>query len=73
MVKICCACQRTELGGTWMEGIVLPADERLTHGYCPECFAEAMKNLQAFITQHRLGAGGECQGPTGKPAICGLS
>ncbi|WP_457574204.1 hypothetical protein [Desulfolithobacter sp.] len=73
MVKICCSCQRTELGNTWMAGIVLPADERLTHGYCPECFAEAMENLQAFIAQHQPGAGAKCQGSTGNIATCGLS
>ncbi len=73
MVKICCACQRTEIGGTWMEGIVLSADERLTHGYCPECFAEVMENLQAFIARHQLGEGAGCLSSTGNLTTCGLS
>ncbi|WP_456385152.1 hypothetical protein [Desulfolithobacter sp.] len=73
MVKICCACQRTELGGIWVEGVVLPVDERLTHGYCPECFAEAMENLQVFIAAQQSGAGAGCHCSTGDLATCGLS
>ena len=54
MTKVCCVCQRIQEGATWSMENALPADERVTHGYCPACFAEAMSALDEFIEQQQV-------------------
>lgn len=53
MTKVCCVCHRVENGDSWSMTNALPADERVTHGYCPDCFAEAMSALDDFIRQQQ--------------------
>jgi len=60
MRTICCQCQRLkEEGGGWVRVAGLLAD-RLSHGYCPECYDKAM---QAIRQQ-----GGSASPPGGLPA-----
>ena len=52
MRRMCCVCQRTEQGGQWW---ALPAPtefETVTHGYCPDCYAQVMAEIRRF-SQHR--------------------
>ncbi|WP_310600988.1 hypothetical protein [Desulfobulbus sp.] len=48
MIRICCVCHRVERQGTWHAGLFLAEHQRLTHGYCPDCFAEAMAEIEEF-------------------------
>ncbi len=73
MTKVCCVCHRVQDGDHWAMTNALPADERVTHGYCPDCFAEAMSALDEFIRQRQVirpaVAGGA--GPLLAGGLCG--
>jgi len=49
MITECSICkkQSTDKGKTWGKG--LARDEPISHGYCPECFAEEMKRLERLL------------------------
>lgn len=49
MTKVCCVCQRVELGTSWKDDYVFAPDERVTHGYCPLCFDVVMSDLMDYI------------------------
>jgi len=49
MRRICCVCQRIEQEGEWRSALFLSVDEMVTHGYCPECFDEAMAEVEELI------------------------
>ena len=72
MTKVCCVCQRVLDGDRWF-AYALPADERVTHGYCPDCFSEAMAALDEFTRRQRLvqaaGAGRSCPLPVGGACV----
>ena len=44
MVTICCVCHRVHKGNEWVEEPV-PGGELPSHGYCPDCFKEAMQEI----------------------------
>jgi hypothetical protein len=50
MRRVCCVCHKTLSNGSWQH-VAAVADEPVTHGYCPECFAEAMAEIQAVIAE----------------------
>ena len=49
MIRRCCKCDKVEQGGKWRYLQLVPADTRVTHGYCPECFAETLAEIEDFI------------------------
>ncbi len=49
MMRMCCVCNKVEQGGHWQRCPSLPEAEPVTHGYCPECFIEAMVEIEEFI------------------------
>ena len=52
MVRMCCVCRRVERHGQW-GALALPVpDAVVTHGYCPECFVEAMAMIETVIAEH---------------------
>ncbi len=53
MTKVCCVCHRVQAGDRWSRANALPADERVTHGYCPDCFSEAMAALDEFVRKQQ--------------------
>lgn len=58
MTKMCCVCHRAEENGEWLP--LHPGadnhDTRVTHGYCPECFAATMGQLEDFIGAKAIGS-----------------
>lgn len=48
MRRMCCVCHKTYSNGAWRH-MPVAIDEPVTHGYCPECFAEAMAEMQSVI------------------------
>ncbi|HOZ47447.1 MAG TPA: hypothetical protein PLO37_19215 [Candidatus Hydrogenedentes bacterium] len=53
----CCQCKRVREDGEWV-GIPAPEVAKcvVSHGYCPECAAQAFEELHEL-----LGAGAECE------------
>ena len=51
MTKMCCVCHKVEEGGQWNTDRAFAEDERVTHGYCPECYAAVMAEIEGFIGQ----------------------
>jgi hypothetical protein len=45
MMRMCCVCHKVEREGAWESVACLPENELVTHGYCPECFVEAMAEI----------------------------
>jgi hypothetical protein len=56
MRRICCVCQRIEQEGEWRSALFLSVDEMVTHGYCPECFDEAMAAVEELMGELVSGA-----------------
>ncbi|MEW6427092.1 MAG: hypothetical protein AB1568_03555 [Thermodesulfobacteriota bacterium] len=56
-------CRRRKTAGSWEKTAVLPAG-RVSHGYCPECFARMMQKaglpaaVEAEGCEIRFAAGG---------------
>ncbi|MEW6499925.1 MAG: hypothetical protein ACOY8P_08080 [Thermodesulfobacteriota bacterium] len=46
MRTVCCVCQRVKGEHGWVRvaGLIV---SRLSHGYCPECYEEALAALEA--------------------------
>jgi hypothetical protein len=49
MTRMCCVCHKVEQGGEWRNLSIVSEDKRVTHGYCPVCFAETMVQIDDFI------------------------
>lgn len=45
MMRVCCVCHKVERDGSWESVACFPGNELVTHGYCPECFDEAMAEI----------------------------
>ena len=56
MRRICCVCQRIEQEGEWRSDLFLSEDQMVTHGYCPECFGEAMAEVEELMGEGVTGA-----------------
>jgi len=41
---ICCVCLKTKAGKGW-ENAPLSCHEKVSHGYCPECFQKTMQQF----------------------------
>lgn len=55
MQRMCCVCQKTKSDGQWL-AMPVEISGPVTHGYCPECFAEVMAEIQAlFALRHNSG------------------
>lgn len=50
MRRMCCVCQKTQWEGDWRL-LPIASDEPITHGYCPECYAEVMAELQMVVAR----------------------
>lgn len=56
MMRVCCVCHAVERDGAWEPVAPFPENELVTHGYCPECFDEAMAEMDGVA--EALVAGG---------------
>nr|WP_320010198.1 hypothetical protein [uncultured Desulfobulbus sp.] len=45
---MCCVCQRIQEKRAWRY-VPVKDEEQFTHGYCPECFQQVMRELQALV------------------------
>ncbi|MCX7934187.1 MAG: hypothetical protein N3A66_02885 [Planctomycetota bacterium] len=48
MVRVCCVCHRLQRDGEWVMA-PLPVDELPTHGYCPQCAANAWREIKLML------------------------
>ena len=55
MTRMCCVCSKVEQGGSWRPLHQLSADRQVTHGYCPECYAVTMAEIEEFISEKAVG------------------
>lgn len=55
MLRMCCVCRRIERQGQWRSLALPVADAVITHGYCPECFVEAMAMIETVIARQGVG------------------
>jgi len=51
MIRTCCLCHRVEEAGLWVPGPIEVASERVTHGFCPECYITVMAEIEAYICE----------------------
>jgi len=49
MIRVCCVCHRVEQQGKWHAGPFLAEHKRLTHGYCPDCFAGVTAEIEEYF------------------------
>ncbi len=49
LIRMCCVCHRVEQEGGWRQVSELSVDAVVSHGYCPDCFAEVMMEIRAAI------------------------
>ncbi|MDW7773214.1 MAG: hypothetical protein SCH71_10030 [Desulfobulbaceae bacterium] len=49
MIKKCCVCSRVKTEGKWHRQKVSPAGRRISHAYCPSCFAKTMVRIENHI------------------------
>ncbi len=49
MVVQCCVCQKIRLNGTWLDRELPCSPEDVSHGYCPECAAEAFAEIRRYL------------------------
>lgn len=54
MIRMCCVCQRVEQGREWRYVETLAADAQVTHGYCPQCFVQAMADIETVIGKNQV-------------------
>jgi len=50
VVKVCCVCRKMEQQGQWLSNYP-PSLHRVSHVYCPSCFAELMDRLDRYSLQ----------------------
>ena len=46
MTTVCCVCRRIRGEQGWLERRRSQDEGRLSHGYCPECYRQAMAMLR---------------------------
>ena len=56
MIRMCCLCHRVEEAGLWGPGPIGVVSERVTHGFCPDCYTTVMAEIDAYISEKSLGA-----------------
>lgn len=49
MIKKCCVCSMVKMDGKWQSRNVPPAGKRISHAYCPSCFATTMARINQYI------------------------
>ncbi len=58
MIKKCCVCKKVKNDGKWESGLLVLAGTRISHAYCPSCFAKTMarikRNHPAVVNNARL-------------------
>jgi hypothetical protein len=67
MIRVCSVCKRYEIDGEWIESIGFKVGEitldwielsippgQQTHGYCPVCYDQAMKEIETLREQHDI-------------------
>ncbi|MDH5299060.1 MAG: hypothetical protein OEV91_08575 [Desulfobulbaceae bacterium] len=52
METICCKCHRAKGERGWIKVRILP-QVKMSHGYCPECYRQAMEKLQEMKARFR--------------------
>ena len=54
MIKQCCVCGKRERNGCWGRDLYAGEQHRISHGYCPACYAEFMDRLdRMFLVRHK--------------------
>lgn len=48
MIKKCCVCCKVKVDGKWELSTGHCAGQRITHVYCPFCFAETMDWIERY-------------------------
>lgn len=56
MIRICCRCHRVETAGLWGPGPIEVASERVTHGFCPDCYTTVMAEIETYGRKQSRGA-----------------
>ncbi len=46
MMKKCCVCRKVKMEGKWQSDILILADTRISHAYCPSCFTKTMARIK---------------------------
>jgi len=69
MLRMCCVCRRIERQGQWRTFSPPVADAVITHGYCPECFIEAMAMIETVIARNDGGRNRNRQAAGGAGAL----
>ncbi len=55
MITACCVCDRIKCGDEWVVSDINPSKMTdISHGYCPECFEEVMKQLEEYVSGQLL-------------------
>ncbi|MEW6594660.1 MAG: hypothetical protein AB1413_07305 [Thermodesulfobacteriota bacterium] len=54
MTTVCCVCHRTKSGKKWVKKRTTQDAGRMSHGYCPECYAATMERLRIDHLARRL-------------------
>lgn len=55
MTKKCCKCERVEHNGVWEARRIVAERRSVTHGYCPDCYAVAMAEIETYILARGAG------------------
>jgi hypothetical protein len=50
MTRMCCVCSKVEHEGQWRFRHRPSENERVTHGYCPQCYIKVMEDINRFIS-----------------------
>ncbi|MFA6593969.1 MAG: hypothetical protein WCT16_01800 [Candidatus Buchananbacteria bacterium] len=53
MIAQCCVCHKVRLSGNVWVGQFIPPGEQVSHGYCPECAAQAREGMQRELAVDR--------------------
>ncbi|HBI16052.1 MAG TPA: hypothetical protein DDY20_11150 [Desulfobulbaceae bacterium] len=49
MIRECCVCGKRERKGLWSRDYCPGEQVRISHGYCPVCYAEFMDRLDLLF------------------------
>ncbi|MFZ5774988.1 MAG: hypothetical protein ACOY3Z_05845 [Thermodesulfobacteriota bacterium] len=49
MQVVCCVCQKTKQPNGWKKIAPAPGEE-VSHGYCPQCYGEFMRQVRRFFS-----------------------
>ena len=51
---MCCQCHKVEQEGSWAQpATLLGQPEQITHGYCPECYDQALGAIEQYMASQR--------------------